>query len=302
MNFKKKKRKERLPVTLLIIPDLNNKPFNYTMTRKRITGTLGIVACFVLAFLILAYSHLIGLNDIRNVQNIKQESNAKASTIKQMNQEINEMKMQQEEVERKQQEIKKLMGVEKEIIDHPNPSRGGQGGDDREIGENEEAQTFILVQNIKTSLARQEKELDDMLAQVKNDQAYFRALPNLWPADGEISSDYGLRKSPWTKKDTFHEGIDIKNQVGTDIVAAADGKVIYAGWMAVYGKTVVIDHGNGLESKYGHNSALQVEKGDIVTKGEVIARMGTTGLSTGPHLHFAITKNGQIQDPMIYLP
>jgi murein DD-endopeptidase MepM/ murein hydrolase activator NlpD len=302
MIFNKKKSKERQPVTLLIIPDLYNKPFNYTLSRKRIAGTVGVLAGFVLALLILGYSHMTGLNDIRNVQGIKQESQEKALTIKQMNQEINEMKLQQEEVERKQQEIKKLMGVEKEIIEHPNPSRGAQGGEDREIGENEEAKTFIMVQDIKTRLARQEKELDDMLAQVKNDQAYFRALPNQWPTEGEISSDYGLRKSPWTRKESFHEGIDIKNQVGTEIVAAADGKVIYAGWMAVYGKTVVINHGNGLESKYGHNSALQVEKGDIVTKGEVIARMGTTGLSTGPHLHFAITKNGQIQDPMIYLP
>lgn len=302
MNFKKKKRKERLPVTLLILPDINNKPFNYTMTRKRIAGTLGIVAGFVLAFLILAYSHLMGLNDIRNVENIKQESHAKASTIKQMNQEINEIKTQQEEVERKQQEIKKLMGVEQEIIDHPYPSRGGQGGKDREIGENEEAKTFLQVQDIKTSLAREEKELDDMLAQVENDQAYFRALPNQWPVNGEISSDYGLRKSPWSRKETFHEGIDIKSPVGTEIVAAADGEVVYADWMPVYGKAAVINHGNGLESKYGHTSALLVKKGDKVKKGDVIARVGTTGMSTGPHLHFSITKKGQFLDPMIYLP
>ncbi len=302
MNFKKKKRKERQPVTFLIIPDIKNKTFNYSMSRKRITGMLGIVAGFVLAFLMLAYSHLIGLNDIRNVQNIKQESHEKAATIKQMNQEINEMKIQQEEVERKQQEIKKLMGVEQEFIGYPNPSRGAQGGEDREIGENEEAKTFILVQDIKTSLAREEKELDDMLAQVKNDQAYFRELPNQWPVKGEITSDYGLRKSPWTRKETFHEGIDIKSPVGTDIVAAADGEVVYADWMPVYGKAAVINHGNGLESTYGHTSALLVKKGDKVKKGDIIARVGTTGMSTGPHLHFSITKKGQLLDPMIYLP
>lgn len=302
MKFNNKKRKKSLPVTFMIIPDINNKPFNYSMTRRRIAGTLGIVAGFVLVFFILAYSHLIGLNDIRNVQSIKQESQEKASTIKQMNQEINEMKIQQEEVERKQQEIKKLMGVEQQTIDNPNPSRGGQGGEDREIGENEEAKSFILIQDIKTNLAREEKELDDMLAQVKNDQAYFRALPNQWPVNGEISSDYGVRKSPWSRQETFHEGIDIKSSVGTDIVAAADGEVVYSGWMAVYGKAVVIKHGNGLESKYGHTSALLVNKGDKVKKGDVIARVGTTGMSTGPHLHFSIEKKGQLLDPMIYLP
>jgi murein DD-endopeptidase MepM/ murein hydrolase activator NlpD len=262
---------------------------------------LGIVAGFMLAVFILAYSHLTGLNAIRNVQNIKQENQEKAATIKQMNQVINEMKNQMEDVERKQQEIKKLMGIQ-EINDQPNPSRAGQVGRDREIGGNEEAKTLILVQDIKTSFAREEKELEDMLAQVRNDQAYFRALPNQWPVNGEISSDYGLRASPWTRKETFHEGIDIKSPVGTEIVAAGDGEVVYADWMPVYGKAVVINHGNGLESKYGHTSILLVKKGDKVKKGDVIARVGTTGMSTGPHLHFSITNKGQLLDPMIYLP
>jgi murein DD-endopeptidase MepM/ murein hydrolase activator NlpD len=301
MNLKKINKNKQQPVTLLIISDSKNKPINYTMTRKRIIGMLGIVAGFMLAVFILAYSHLTGLNAIRNVQNIKQENQEKAATIKQMNQVINEMKNQMEDVERKQQEIKKLMGIQ-EINDQPNPSRAGQVGRDREIGGNEEAKTLILVQDIKTSFAREEKELEDMLAQVRNDQAYFRALPNQWPVNGEISSDYGLRASPWTRKETFHEGIDIKSPVGTEIVAAGDGEVVYADWMPVYGKAVVINHGNGLESKYGHTSILLVKKGDKVKKGDVIARVGTTGMSTGPHLHFSITNKGQLLDPMIYLP
>jgi murein DD-endopeptidase MepM/ murein hydrolase activator NlpD len=302
MNFKRKNKKQSQPVTLLIISDSKSKPINYTMNRKRLIGMLGIVAVFMLAVFILAYSYLTGLNDIRNVQNIKQENQEKEATINQMNQMIDEMKNQKEDVERKQQEIKILMGFQTEISDQPNPSRSGQVGIGRVIGGNEEAETYILVQDIKTSFARKEKELEDMLAQVKNDQAYFRALPNQWPVNGEISSNYGWRASPWTRKETFHEGIDIKSPVGTEIVAAGDGEVIYADWMPVYGKVAVINHGNGLESKYGHASILLAKKGDKVKKGDVIARVGTTGMSTGPHLHFSITNQGQLLDPLIYLP
>ncbi|MDD4801878.1 MAG: M23 family metallopeptidase [Syntrophomonas sp.] len=302
MNPFKKKKKAGLPVTLLIIPDINNKPRNYDLSSKIIKVLLGTAGSFVLTFIILVYSHFTGLNDLRNVHNIKMESQAKTATIQQMEQEINDMKTQQEEIERKQQEIKKLMGVQTDDADKNSPSRGGQGGEDRHIGKDEEAANFILVKEIKNSLARQDKELGDMLAQVSNDQEYFRALPNQWPVNGEISSEYGLRESPWNGKETFHEGIDIKESVGADIVAAADGEVIYADWMAVYGKTVVIEHGNGLQSKYAHASALLVKKGEKVEKGDIIARVGNTGLSTGPHLHFSIMKQDQLVDPLIYLP
>ena len=85
-------------------------------------------------------------------------------------------------------------------------------------------------------------------------------------------------------------------------MAAGDGKVIFAGWKAVYGKTVEIDHGYGFISRYGHNSAILVNEGDKVKKGEPIARLGNTGNSTGPHLHFTILKNNESVNPVNYLP
>jgi len=302
MNSKKKKRRERLPITVFIIPDINVKPYHMSISKKTLHGSLGIATALMLAFAILTAMYLIGLNDIRNVQRIKQENFAQESNMKQMNLEMEEIKKQQLQIDQKQQEIKKLMGIQKETTETVNPSRGSRAGEERVFNEGGRAMTHVLAQDIKTALSQTEKELDEMLAKVKEDPAFYRTIPNQWPVKGEITSEFGIRRSPWGRNEVFHEGIDIKSAVGTDIVAAADGEVIYADWMAVYGKAVRINHSNGLESLYGHTSAILVKKGDKVSKGQVIARVGTTGMSTGPHLHFGITSNGQLKDPMNYLP
>lgn len=118
-----------------------------------------------------------------------------------------------------------------------------------------------------------------------------------WPAWGRVSSDYG-----WRGHEDFHHGIDIAVPTGTTISAARSGKVIKAGWMGVYGLTVLIDHGNGIQTLYGHNDQLSVKVGEQVEMEEPIAVSGNTGNTTGPHLHFEIRKNGKAVDPSDLLP
>jgi len=122
-----------------------------------------------------------------------------------------------------------------------------------------------------------------------------------WPVQGRITSSYGWRTHPISGKRDFHPGIDIGASTGTAIKAAAAGTVTYAGWMGGYGNMVVIDHGNGLETQYGHNSALLVSVGQKVQRGQQIAKAGATGVATGPHLHFNVVKNGEYVNPLNYL-
>ncbi|MBP2634328.1 MAG: spore coat assembly protein SafA [Firmicutes bacterium] len=117
-----------------------------------------------------------------------------------------------------------------------------------------------------------------------------------WPTRGEISSDFGWR---WGR---LHAGIDIANDTGTYVVAARAGQIIWAGWRGGYGYTVMIDHGGGYISLYGHLDDYNVERGQYVRGGQRIASMGNTGNSTGPHLHFEIQKNGEPVDPTGFLP
>lgn len=118
----------------------------------------------------------------------------------------------------------------------------------------------------------------------------------IWPVRGRLTSPYGPR---WGR---FHHGIDIAAPNGTNIVAAGGGTVSFAGWRGGYGNTVIIDHGGGFQTLYAHASALLVKAGQRMTQGQAIARVGSTGQSTGPHLHFEVRVNGATRDPRAYLP
>lgn len=123
-------------------------------------------------------------------------------------------------------------------------------------------------------------------------------MPSIWPTTGVVTSPYGLR---WGGSD-FHPGMDIANDLGTPIVATADGVVEYAGWNSGgYGNMVDINHGNGIMTRYGHASQVVVSAGQSVKRGQVIAYMGSTGFSTGPHVHYEVHVNGQRVNPISYL-
>ena len=117
----------------------------------------------------------------------------------------------------------------------------------------------------------------------------------IWPVNGPVVSGYGMR---WGR---LHEGIDIAASTGTPIWAAAAGTVIYAGWLGGYGNLVVVDHGNGLATAYAHASAILVAVGQQVAQGETVSLVGSTGNSSGPHLHFEVRVNGVAVDPLLYL-
>lgn len=126
--------------------------------------------------------------------------------------------------------------------------------------------------------------------------------PNIWPVAGPISSYYGYRTSPGGIGSTFHDGVDIAGDYGTPISATAAGTVTQAGWVGGYGYLVEVKHADGIVTRYGHNSAVLVYEGQHVDQGSMIALMGSTGNSTGPHCHYEVRIHGEAVDPMYFLP
>jgi len=126
--------------------------------------------------------------------------------------------------------------------------------------------------------------------------------PSIWPVDGKLESGFGGRRNPFGGTSyEFHSGQDIVVPLGTSVVSGAKGKVTFVGWQHGYGQLVVIDHGGGLTTRYGHLSELDVQLGQEVGRGEFIGRVGSTGRSTGPHLHYEIRINDEPVDPLQYL-
>lgn len=173
-------------------------------------------------------------------------------------------------------------------------------------------------QGLMRDLERQQKlyaqQEDELLKQSNQLQSVIRDLQAkstlkysggklAWPvpSSSTITSPFGTRYHPILKEYKTHTGIDIAADYGAAIVAAADGKVIFSGYYGGYGYAVIIDHGDGISTLYGHNSELLVKTGDTVKRGQQIAKAGSTGLSTGPHCHFEVRKNGVPVDPMDWL-
>lgn len=165
-----------------------------------------------------------------------------------------------------------------------------------------------LVKDHK-ALEKQEDSLNDLAEKLKREILLKQTAANYvggemtWPAPSyyNITSPFGYRVHPILKKKKLHTGIDIGIPSGKSVVAAQEGKVIHSGWYGGYGKVVMIDHGGGIVTLYAHNSSLSVSEGDQVSKGKEIAKAGSTGMSTGPHLHFEVRENGQYVDPLKYL-
>ena len=161
---------------------------------------------------------------------------------------------------------------------------------------------YTLYNVLREGVGKDIRELHSLLVMEGDASDANSHMPSIWPAKGVISSTFGARQDPVYGGGAFHEGLDIANDTGTTIVATAAGTVTYAAYAGGYGNLIEIDHGNGFITKYGHNSALLVQAGMTVKKGQSIALMGSTGKSTGSHVHYEVRVNGVATDPLLFLP
>ncbi|OGO77350.1 MAG: hypothetical protein A2Y23_02715 [Clostridiales bacterium GWB2_37_7] len=203
-----------------------------------------------------------------------------------------EIKLQSEmdEKERLKQEIR----AKKEAV--------ASSKDDRTKILNELVKDLKELNKLEDKLLEESKEFEKkIIASQSKDKYVGGKIEWPTPSSTRITSPYGYRIHPILKTKKFHTGIDIGASSGSAVIAGNAGKVIFAGYYGGYGYTVIIDHGGKISTLYAHNSKLLVKVGDEVKRGQTISKVGSTGLSTGPHLHFEVRENGQHTDPMSYI-
>jgi len=177
----------------------------------------------------------------------------------------------------------------------------GIGGPTKGIPQElEQTDSEILDVDTVIKIVAVEMSAEEAMKELINVKIVETVKPDLWPVVGVITSDYGWRVMG--RRREFHTGIDISTPYGTPVVASADGRVIYAGWIRGYGKTVIVYHGYGFATLYAHLSDIKVNYSDRVVKGQIIGNVGTTGRAFGPHLHYEVLKYGIRQNPIAYLP
>lgn len=219
-----------------------------------------------------------------------------------------------DEVRQADVQLRQLLGMKnrKAIFDaeKSGDGKGGPEGFDRAVLQKElnkelwkitqaeiRGQTEALQRETLESL----KSYNEISEYIANERGLYRSTPQGWPALGRTTSHFGIRTSPITGMIQFHAGTDIANQKGTPIHVTADGVVQLSGWEGGYGNLVIVDHGFGFATYYGHNSKILAKVGDKVRRGQTIAYMGSTGSSTGDHCHYEVWHNGQPVNAWKYL-
>ena len=191
---------------------------------------------------------------------------------------------------------------EKEFNFNQLPVSGGPGSSALLVNNKTLEQLFIEIESFEKEINYEEKQLQ-MLESLTfghhiQNNGYLSGRPI---TKGWLSSYYGIRKDPFNGKATLHKGVDFAGKENTPVIATASGVVTWASKRYGYGYLVEINHGDGLATRYGHNKDLQVSVGDVVNKGQQIARMGSTGRSTGPHVHYEILRNNRQIDPIKFV-
>jgi murein DD-endopeptidase MepM/ murein hydrolase activator NlpD len=198
-------------------------------------------------------------------------------------------------------EIRRMVDVEAAPVSRSGGRSARYNGQGGAVAEPNVEQLNSLVEDLNSTVKVRERSLAELKQKITQHNARQAVTPSIWPTGGDVTSRFGWRSSPFGWGSDWHPGIDIANDHGTPIMATANGQVIMSGWFGGYGKCVQVDHGNGIVTLYGHNSQNVVDVGSIVKKGEVIAYMGSTGASTGSHVHYEIRVNGTAVNPANFL-
>jgi murein DD-endopeptidase MepM/ murein hydrolase activator NlpD len=159
----------------------------------------------------------------------------------------------------------------------------------------------LRARRLSSLLPEQRASLEALVAGLEDRRDQLAATPSIWPANGFVTSGYGFRTSPFTGRKQFHAGIDIAADFGTKIVAPASGRVVFAGRRGAFGRVVEIDHGFGVRTIYGHTDDIYVRVGQRVERGTRIASVGSTGRSTGPHVHYQVKAGDRTVNPADYI-
>jgi murein DD-endopeptidase MepM/ murein hydrolase activator NlpD len=165
----------------------------------------------------------------------------------------------------------------------------------------ENDEIFEVLNSLSNELETKAVQLESLVSQVDSRLTYLEHRPSRYPVSGRITSSFGYRVSPTRNGIEFHYGIDLAAPSGTPIYAPAAGTVVFSDWNGGYGRLIIIDHGYGIKTLYAHNSQNLVKVGETVKRGELIGRLGSTGVSTGPHTHFEIRQNNVPVDPVKFL-
>jgi murein DD-endopeptidase MepM/ murein hydrolase activator NlpD len=284
--------------TLIVVPHAKAKFRKFQVSVRLTKWAMGVAGtmALILAGVLAHYTWIrVEVSELRRLRTENVALSTKAQAYEQ-----NAAKLQAKLLTLQNMVMKlgMMAGLEKSL---PDPAVGGVGGLTR-------LETTSPAADARLSMGAMEKKTEELTARSSRLEEYYQdqkvvlaATPSVWPVRGYLSSTFGNRVDPFTGQPDFHPGLDIATPMGTKVQAPADGVVVSTGPKGSYGNAIVIDHGYGVMTRYGHLSGFNVRPGQRIRRGDVIGFVGQTGRATAPHLHYEVWVHEQNVNPIQYI-
>ena len=295
--------------TLIVVPD-DNSPVNRYRVPRRLLVQVGAVAVFAIGLVLAACAHYLQVaRDAAENRILRDENLSLRGQLKMIRQRVDHIGSTLDRVERFDQKLRALTlapdserglaigptSAPPEVPSGPTPpvARASSSDNPRVLSSR--------LDKLSVAANRQEQSLQELTEYFQDQKSLLASVPSVWPARGWVTSDFGQRLDPYTADRMMHAGMDIAAEPGKPIYAPSNGTVTFAGPEGNYGNVIVLDHGYGIKTRFGHLAEMLVKTGERVKRGEQVGSVGNTGRSTGPHLHYEVRVNGIPQNPRKFL-
>lgn len=307
--------------TVMILPNPASDIHRFCISKRTLKTILYTTSIFLVLLIVFLFNYISMAERIWELNALRKETTSQKLYIQSFMKTMDDIKEQMTRIKELDAKLRVITNLSPPTEETKPAGMGGReevpmeevqtekiSPEETPTLENNNTVNEELIKGIDEDLKRfrgqaqqQELSLNELMEAIKERQTIWASTPSIWPVKGWVTSGFGLRTSPFTEKLSMHTGIDIAARPGTPIAASAGGKVAYEGYDSGLGKVVKIDHGYGLQSVYGHLLKINVKIGQRVRRGSIIGYVGSTGLSTGPHLHYEVLQNETSVNPLRYI-
>jgi murein DD-endopeptidase MepM/ murein hydrolase activator NlpD len=294
--------------TLIVVPSDGASVRKLSLSAKSLLRLAASVGVVLLVVGYLAYDYIDIQREKFELSRLRQQTKEQKAQIEGLVAKVDQFNSKMEELRQIDKKIRIIANLENRKDREQLLGIGGPGDTESRMNARLSNDSKALIESIDKNVeqlsqdaSKQEKSFTELLEFLRKQKSIMASTPSVWPVMGWITSEFGTRISPFTSSREFHAGIDIATRVGNPVKAPADGVVAEAGYQSSMGNSIRIEHGHGLSTWYGHLSRIAVSPGSSVKRGDVIGYVGTSGRSTGSHLHYGVYINNVAVNPRRYL-
>lgn len=297
--------------TLIVVPDHSSQVKRFRIPRSALVQSAAVLGVVFLLGVLASVHYVYVAKDAAENRILREENLVLKGQLKIIRERVDHIGSTLDRVERFDQKLRALT-----LLSDPQrnlamgPTEGEPGAavpspNDLPLSRNSVTETPKSVgarlDKLAAEATRQEQSLQELQAFFQEQKSLLASIPSIWPSRGWVTSDFGQRLDPYTADRVMHTGLDIAAPHGKQVDAPAEGTVVFSGLEGGYGNVLVIDHGYGIKTRYGHLSQIAVRPGEHVDRGQKVGTVGNTGRSTGPHLHYEVRVNGIPQNPRKFI-